>query len=262
MRLLELDGVAAAYGAVRVIDHLDLDLDAGEVHALVGPNGSGKSTALRIAAGVLSASGGAVHVQGVPAADRGGAARRVRAGVARTLQRTVALGELDAATQVAVGARAREQTLLTGLRELFATARGRAASSARARVAAECLALVGLGDRAAAHTSTLDSAQQRLLQIARAAATGAPALLLDEPAAGMSAPQRTHLVGVLRALAARGHGVLLVEHDMALVARAADRVTVIAEGRVIASGPPDVVRRSADVARAYLGDDSAAQSRK
>jgi ABC-type branched-subunit amino acid transport system ATPase component len=85
-------------------------------------------------------------------------------------------------------------------------------------------------------------------------ATGAPALLLDEPAAGMSRPDRAGLVGVLRGLAAAGHGVLLVEHDMGVVGRAADRVTVLAAGRVLATGTPAEVRGDPAVRAAYLGD--------
>ena len=104
--------------------------------------------------------------------------------------------------------------------------------------------------------TSLDSAEQRLLQLARAVATGAPALLVDEPAAGMSAEQRRRLAEVLRALADSGRGVLLVEHDLRLVGRVADRVTVLAEGRVLASGSPDDVRRDERVRHAYLGDSS------
>lgn len=252
--LLELHAVDAAYGGVSVLQRFDLDLRSGEVHALVGPNGSGKSTALRVAAGVVTPQRGGVRIGGAAAPAPGGAAPRVRAGVARTLQRVAALGELDAATQVAVGARSREHTPLLVLRELLATPAGRRSSATRRQVVASALTSVGLAARASAPTSQLDSAEQRLLQVARAVATGAPALLLDEPAAGMSAAQRARLVDVLRGLAARGHGVLLVEHDMAFVGRVADRVTVLAAGNVIATGPPDVVRRDPVVARAYLGE--------
>jgi len=256
--LLELRGVAAAYGGVRVLDGFDLQLRAGEVHALIGPNGSGKSTALRIAAGVVTPTAGEVRLRGAPAPRAGAAAPRVHAGVVRTLQRTVALGELNAATQTAVGARARERLPFVGVRELLGTPLGRITGRRRGAAVAAALDAVGLVERAGVVTARLDSAQQRLLQVARAVATGAPALLLDEPAAGMSAPQRRQLVSVLRGLAGRGHGVLLVEHDMTLVARVADRVTVVAEGRVIATGPPEVIRRDPAVARAYLGVDPAA----
>jgi ABC-type branched-subunit amino acid transport system ATPase component/ABC-type branched-subunit amino acid transport system permease subunit len=249
--LLQLSGVGASYGAVVALDGVDLDVRAGEVHALVGPNGSGKSTALRVAAGTVAPAAGQVRLAAGPAPA--GVAARVRAGVARTLQRTAMLGELDAHTQVAVGARAQERLAHLGLRELLHTPRAKRVAAARAAVVADALAVTGLRDRAHLPTSRLDSAEQRLLQIARTVATGADVLLLDEPAAGMSAPQRRRLEGVLRALAERGRAVLLVEHDMALVGRVADRVTVLGAGRVLASGTPAAVRADPEVARAYLG---------
>jgi branched-chain amino acid transport system permease protein len=251
--VLELAGVAVRYGAVRALDGVDLELRSGEVHALVGPNGSGKSTALRVAAGVVEPAAGAVTIDGRPAPPAGSAAPRVRSGVARSLQRTAMLGDLSADTQVQVGVRVTEQLPGLGWRHLFATPRARGVAAVRTAVAADALAAVGLHDRAAVPGTSLDSAEQRLLQIARATATGAPALLLDEPAAGMSLAQRERLAVVLRALADRGHGVLLVEHDMVLVGRVADRVTVLAEGRVLATGEPDAVRHDPAVQRAYLG---------
>jgi len=254
--LLQLRGVESSYGAVRVLDGVDLDLRAGEVHALIGPNGSGKSTALRVAAGVVPVDTGEVLIQSAPAPSRTGAADRVRAGVVRTLQRTVSLGDLAVATQVAVGARAGERAPQLGLRELLGTPAANGVAAARASVVGDALRLLGLSGRTSQPMTSLDSAEQRLLQLARAVATGAPALLVDEPAAGMSAEQRRRLGDVLRALADSGRGVLLVEHDLRLVGRVADRVTVLAEGRVLARGSPDDVRRDEHVRRAYLGDSS------
>src|SRR4051794_33036382 len=254
--LLELRAVSSSYGAVRALDGVDIDLRAGEVHALIGPNGSGKSTALRVAAGVVRADAGEVLIQSMAAPMGVAAADRVHAGVVRTLQRTVSLGDLAVATQVAVGARARERTGHLGLRELLRTPAASQTGAARASAVGEAVALVGLSDRTAVPMTALDSAEQRLLQLARAVATGAPALLVDEPAAGMSAEQRRRLADVLRALADSGRGVLLVEHDLRLVGRVADRVTVLAEGRVLASGSPDEVRNDEHVRRAYLGDSS------
>ena len=251
--LLALRDVRASYGSVVALDGVDLELRPGEVHALVGPNGSGKSTALRVAAGAVRPTGGTVEIDGRSAAAAQSPAGRVRAGAVRTLQRTVALGQLDAATQVAVGARATERTAQLGLRELLRTPTSRRVRRHRADDVAGALGLVGLAQRGAAATAELDSAEQRLLQIARAVATGAPAVLVDEPAAGMSAEQRRRLVTVLRDIAASGRGVLVVEHDMHLVGRVADRVTVLAEGRVLAHGTPEQVRADPAVARAYLG---------
>lgn len=252
--LVQMRGATVHYGAVRALDGADVDLRTGEVHALVGPNGSGKSTALRVLAGVVAPDAGDVRIDGRDVPRAGGAAPRVGAGIARTLQRTATLGSIPTATQVAVGARASERTPFLGLRHLLVTPAARAAQEARSRRTSAALASAGLADRRAVAADRLDSAEQRRLQIARAVATGAPALLLDEPAAGMSRGEREQLVDILRGLASAGHGVLLVEHDMTLVGRAADRVTVLAEGRVLASGTPEQIRDDPAVRRAYLGE--------
>ncbi|HET9187372.1 MAG TPA: ATP-binding cassette domain-containing protein, partial [Acidothermaceae bacterium] len=255
--VLELRNVVAAYGALRVLDGVDIELRSGEIHALVGPNGSGKSTVLRIATGVVRPVDGEVRIDGRLAPAARAAAPRVKVGVARTLQHTVMLGELEAGTQVEVASRAQDRMSHAGVRELLATPRGRAGRTLRRARAVAALQAVGIDDRAQAATSRLDSAERRLLQIARAAATGARALLLDEPAAGMSADQRDRLGRILRQLADGGFAVMLVEHDMRLVGRVADRVTVLAEGRVLATGTPDYVRSQPAVALAYLGSDAA-----
>lgn len=251
--LCRLRGVGVRYGAVLALDGVDLDLRAGEVHALVGPNGSGKSTALRVLAGIVAPAEGAVEIGGAPAPRPGAAAPRVAHGVTRTLQRTATLGALPVQTQAAVGGRARERVPFLGWRHLFVTPVAAAVARSRVQTTSAALAATGLGEVAAVPADRIDSAQQRMLQIARAVATGAPALLLDEPAAGMSRRQRDRLGTVLRSLARAGHGILLIEHDMALVARAADRVTVLAAGRVLATGDPDTIRRDDAVRRAYLG---------
>jgi len=120
-------------------------------------------------------------------------------------------------------------------------------------VTARSLTAVGLDGMRAIPADRLANADQRLLQVARALATGAPALLLDEPAAGMAASERRRLAQVLRRLADDGYGVLVVEHDMALVGTVADRVTVLDAGRVIASGSFAEIQRDPAVRRAYLG---------
>ncbi|MDQ1684771.1 MAG: branched-chain amino acid transport system ATP-binding protein livM, partial [Frankiaceae bacterium] len=250
--VLTLRSVVVDYGAVRALDGIDLDLRPGEVHALVGPNGSGKSTALRVAAGVVVPAGGIVEVRGEPVPATS-AAPRVEAGVARTLQRTAMLGRLPVGRQVEVGTRVRDRKSFAGLRHLIAAPSATHERRTRAAATAAALDLTGLTDRAAADPDGLDTAEQRLLQVARAVATGASAVLVDEPAAGMSARQRDRLGGILRRLAGSGRGVLLVEHDMNLVGRVADRVTVLAEGRVLATGTPEAIRADPAVARAYLG---------
>jgi len=250
--LLRARGVTVAYGGLRALDGADLVLRGGEVHALVGPNGSGKSTLLQVLAGDLPPGGGTVEVAGRLLTARG-PAERVRAGVARTPQRTVLLPGLPPATQVAVGARGGSRTPLAVLRHLLATPSSRSADRLRGDVVTAALRGAGLGGVRIA-SARLPAGEQRLLQVARAVATGATVLLLDEPAAGMSAPERVRLAEVLRSLAGNGRAVLLVEHDLRLVNEVADRVTVLDRGAVLASGRPDTVRADPAVQRAYLGE--------
>jgi branched-chain amino acid transport system permease protein len=163
------------------------------------------------------------------------------------------LGDLSVGVQAAVGARARDRMAFAGLRHLFATPAAVALARRRAAATARSLAAVGLDGAADLPADRLANADQRLLQIARALATGAPALLLDEPAAGMAAAERRRFAGILRGLADEGFGVLVVEHDMALVGSVADRVTVLDAGRVIAAGSFAEIQRDPAVRAAYLG---------
>ena len=250
--LLRATGVTHAYGPVRVLDEVDIALRAGEVHALVGPNGSGKSTLLRVLSGDLHPDAGEVEVAGV-VQRRTRQDERVLAGVARTPQRTVVLPGSTPARQVAVGARGGSRTRAEVVRHLLRTPGSRAAGAAREHVVAVALLATGLAEVARNDPATLAVGQQRLLQVARVVATGAQVLLLDEPAAGMTAAERLRLADVLRELAGNGAAVLLVEHDMRLVAAVADRVTVLDRGRVLAVGAPEVVRADPHVRRAYLG---------
>jgi ABC-type branched-subunit amino acid transport system ATPase component len=162
---------------------------------------------------------------------------------------------LDVGREVSVGARATVRTSGAALRHLAVTPQSQRDSEQLQTSTHAALDLVGLTDRAHAMPAQLGSGEQRLLQVARAAATGARVLLLDEPAAGVSAAERQRLVTAIRALADRGVAVCVVEHDMRFVSAVADRVTVLEAGRVLSSGDPVTVRRDARVRRAYLGDD-------
>jgi len=249
--LLRAHQVRYSYGAVQALDGAGITLRAGEVHALVGPNGSGKSTLLKVLAGDLAPQAGEVEVAGVP--QPVGTQERVLAGVARTPQRTVLLPRSTPERQVAVGARGGARAPGAVLRHLLATPSSGQADATRDRVVAAALRATGLAGVAARDPRALTVGEQRLLQVARVVATGAQVLLLDEPAAGMTATERRRLAGVLRGLAGNGRAVLLVEHDMRLVGAVADRVTVLDRGRVLAVGRPEQVRADPAVRRAYLG---------
>jgi ABC-type branched-subunit amino acid transport system ATPase component/ABC-type branched-subunit amino acid transport system permease subunit len=242
--VLRADGLGKRYGGVPALDGVDLTLRAGEVHALLGPNGSGKTTLLRVLAGAVPADAGTVTVLGRDV-TRLRQEDRVRAGVARTFQDTVLFPGLTVRETVTVGARANARA--GALRTLLATP-----SARRERVRVEsAVALHDLdGD---ASPTALPYGDQRILQVLRAAATGAPVLLLDEPAAGMSAAEIARLADLLRELKGNGRAVLLVEHNVRFVSAVADRVTVLAEGRVLAEGTPAEVRADRTVHDVYLG---------
>jgi len=253
--VLHARGLVRSFGALRAVDGVDLDIHGGEVHAMVGPNGSGKSTLLRLLSGALAADVGSVTIDGRDV-TRAGQAERVRLGIARTFQRTVLFPGLPAGEQVAVGTGAARS--VRALQSVFGTPTGRVADAAARRQAGASARAVRLAEETLERPAEqLAHGDQRLLQVARVVATGARVLLLDEPAAGMSAGERQLLGAALRALAGSGRAVLLVEHDLRLVGSLADRVTVLAEGRVIASGPPDEVLAHPAVRSAYLGTDVA-----
>jgi ABC-type branched-subunit amino acid transport system ATPase component/ABC-type branched-subunit amino acid transport system permease subunit len=237
--LLQAQGVRVKFGAVKALDGVDLELRAGEVHALVGPNGSGKSTLLRVLAGALRPNSG--RVEG--------------ADVVRTPQQTVLLAGLTPLAQTAVGARASMPVRFAGLRHLVATPSSAPYTRALAVRARHHLAVVGLPHRFGANPFSLGAGEQRLLQVARAAATGADVILLDEPAAGASRGERALLAAAIQEYAGNGAAVCIVEHDMRFVSEVSDRVTVLDAGRVLASGDPATVRRDPLVRRAYLGDE-------
>jgi branched-chain amino acid transport system permease protein len=243
---LSATDLSMSYDGVQALDGAGIELREGQVHALVGPNGSGKSTLLKALAGELRTGTVTVHGQDHVARS---VRDRVRAGVVRTPQQTTVLPRLVADRQVAVGARGGRPEHQAVLRHLLATPSSRLPRDEVPQV----LAAVGLEHVVGADPMRLTAGDQRLLQVARAVATGARVLLLDEPAAGMTPGERARLRTVLRSLAARGHAVLLVEHDMRLVGEVADVVTVLDQGRVLMTGTPEEVRADPRVRACYLG---------
>jgi ABC-type branched-subunit amino acid transport system ATPase component len=244
---LRVEAAVVDFDGVRALDGVSLSVRHGTVHALIGPNGSGKSTLLKVLAGDLPA--GRVEVDGRPVVAS--LRERVRAGVVRTPQTAVDLPGVTPERQVALGVRGGRPRSREVVRHLFATPSSRAGlESAAVR---QALQVCDLSHAAGADTARLTAGDLRLLQIARAVATGARCVLVDEPAAGMTPDERERLALVLRRLAGNGLAVLLVEHDMRLVGAVADEVTVLDQGEVLASGPVDVVRADPAVRRAYLG---------
>ena len=242
---LELRALCKAFGALRVTEDVSLTVHAGEVHALIGPNGAGKSTLIAQISGELQPDAGEIFVNG-SAVTHLPAHRRAAVGLARSFQISQVFAEFDVEDNVAMAVQARSP----GGLDMWRDARRDRRLRDPARAAVE---RVGLGARAGVRVSELAHGEKRQLELAMALALDTTILLLDEPMAGMSTEESRRMAGLLAELKPH-YAILLVEHDMDIVFALADRITVLAYGRVIFSGTPPEVRASAEVRGAYLGD--------
>jgi len=242
---LKVEGLTMQFGGVRAVDSLGFTAERGSVTSLIGPNGAGKSTALNMLSGFYRATRGSFALGGQDLTGQP-ALRIARRGLARTYQTSLLFDTLSVADNVAL-AMTRGQ-----LGGLLGGARLRSADSRRR--ACELLAWCGYAGPADKPAGDLAHVDRRLVEIARALALDPDFVLLDEPAAGLSREDKTRLATLLRRIADTGLGVLIVEHDMALVMGISDRIVVLDAGRHLATGTPDEVRANRDVQQAYLGE--------
>ncbi len=246
----ELSSVTKAFGAVKAVDAVSLDIADRSLTCLIGPNGAGKSTLLGCISGFHVADEGTVRIGGRDV-TRQPPHKRAQQGLATVSQTTRPLSELDVLDNAAVGAHVRSRS---GFVECMLRPPWQRREQRRVAIEArEALEIVGLGERAADPAAVLPIGQLRLLAIARALAQQPSLLLLDEPAAGLRAAEKGRLIEALRSLSGRGLTMILVEHDMQFVGALAERVVVLDRGRVIADGSPSQVRTDRHVIEAYLG---------
>jgi branched-chain amino acid transport system ATP-binding protein len=241
--VLRTSALSVRFGGVHAVRDVDVEVAEGELVGLIGPNGAGKTTFVDAITGYVRSTG-RVELDG---RDLRGMAphQRARRGLARTWQSTELFDDLTVSENVSVAAE--HPSFLSLAAELVGKRLGR---SEAAEHALDALDLRALAD---VMPSELTQGQRKLVGVARAVAMQPRLLCLDEPAAGLDTHESEELGKRLRQIADRGTTTLLIDHDMGLVLTICDRITVLEFGQVIASGPPDEVRRDPRVVTAYLG---------
>ena len=244
MTTLQVSGLSKRYGGILAVQDVSFEVSSGELLALIGPNGAGKTTCFNMVNGQLAPDAGDVRLEG--RSLRGLAPRQIwRLGVGRTFQITATFGSMSVRENV-------QMALLSHHRRLSSMF-----SSSRTFYVAEAdalLARVGMDGQADRICSVLAYGDLKRVELAVALANGPKLLLMDEPTAGMAPAERRQLMQLAADLARSGGiAVLFTEHDMDVVFGFADRVVVLAEGRIIAQGSPDSVRSDARVREVYLG---------
>jgi branched-chain amino acid transport system ATP-binding protein len=242
--VLETELLSKSFGGLAAVRDVSITLNRGELHALIGPNGAGKSTLVNLLSGELRPTSGTITLDGRSVTGTS-APRMAQAGVARSFQRTNIFAPLTVRENVRLAA----QAIHTPTRELLRPSA--AARDLDERVAA-ILERFGLHEAPQRVAGTLSHGEQRLLEISMTLAGDPRVLLLDEPLAGMGNEESDSISRLLKDLA-RDHAVLLIEHDMDFVFAVADRMTVMVEGSLLASGAPAAIRADPAVQRAYLG---------
>jgi branched-chain amino acid transport system ATP-binding protein len=247
--MLELRGVSKRFGGVVATDDVTLDIVRGEVHALIGPNGAGKTTLIGQISGVLATEMGRILFNGADI-SRESAHARVRAGLARSYQITSIFRRFSVLDNLALAVQARSGSSFSLWRPV---ASERALFDEAAAIAEQ----IGLAEKATRVAATLAHGEQRALEVGLALATRPQLVLLDEPMAGMGLQESSRMIGLIERMREKVT-VLLVEHDMDAVFRLADRISVLVNGRLIATGAPQAIRADPAVRKAYLGEELAA----
>jgi branched-chain amino acid transport system ATP-binding protein len=247
--MLELRNVSKRFGGVVATDDVTLDVARGEIHALIGPNGAGKTTLIGQISGMLSTDSGRIlfldkDITRLKAHDR------VAAGLARSYQITSIFRRFTVVDNLALAVQAKSGSSFSFWRPL---AQEKALFDEARALAAE----VGLADRADTVAANLAHGEQRALEVGLTLATKPQLVLLDEPMAGMGLQESQRIIALIERIR-RQVTVLLIEHDMDAVFRLANRISVLVNGRIIASGAPQAIRADPAVRKAYLGEEVAA----
>jgi branched-chain amino acid transport system ATP-binding protein len=247
---LQLDRVSRSFGGVAAVRDVSLLVPAGQITGLIGPNGAGKTTIINLITGMMDVSSGRIQV-GETDITRSPPYDVARAGIARTFQNIRLFGEATVLQNVVVGFHRHERTsFLQSLLGLPASYRETRMLETRSNELLQQLGLDLFRNQLAAE---LSYGHQRKVEIARGMATNPQIFLLDEPVAGMNDVEAEQIGVLLRMLASRGIGILLIEHNMRFVMRLCDHIYVVNSGELITSGSPAEILRHPEVISAYLG---------
>jgi branched-chain amino acid transport system permease protein len=247
---LVLSDIRLSFGGVRAIDGLSLEIRSGEVHGLIGPNGSGKTTALNVISGYYGPSSGKVTLNDVDLPFKA-PPTRAGYGIARTFQTPRLIGGASVIENVMIGGTYDGKSSF--VESVLGLPRYRRDEAHIKAAAMRALETVGLDQLATVRADRLQHSELRFMEIARALMLRPAFLMLDEPAAGLSAEEIRRLGALIKAISRAGTGVLLVEHHADLIFDICDRVTVLNLGKVLAAGTPAEIRSHREVVIAYLG---------
>jgi branched-chain amino acid transport system ATP-binding protein len=251
MPLLTIQNLKRHFGGLWATRDVSLEIQCGEIHALIGPNGAGKTTLIHLISGGLYPDEGKLFFDGRDVTKKS-MHERVASGIARSFQITQIFPKLSALENVRLAVQARQRDWGSSLR-LWRPA---SADFLMIEEAEDWLGRVGLAEHAGTHAADLSHGEQRALELAMTLATRPRLLLLDEPLAGMGPEESERMTQLIASLKGE-QTVLLVEHDMDMVFRVADRISVLVAGHIATTGSSDAIRADPAVKRAYLGEEIA-----
>lgn len=248
--ILKAENIGISFGGIRAVDSVSFEIKKGEIVSIIGPNGAGKTTVFNLLTGVYKLGSGSVEFNGSDISNLR-PEKIVNSGLSRTFQNIRLVKDMKVIENVLIGTHV--ETHYTLGSSIFKTRGFKKKENESLKEVLKTLDMLNLYDKKDSFASDLPYGDQRKVEIARAIATGAELILLDEPAAGMNPTESAELLAFIRKLRDMGYTILMIEHDMSVVMNISDRIYVLDNGKKIAEGLPEEVANDECVIKAYLG---------